>query len=44
MRMARDIWEKEEGMGRMTRKMKTGEEILPKIPLNNNHPSTTPTV
>jgi hypothetical protein len=44
MRMVWDNWEKEEGMGRMARKMRTREEIQPKIPLNNNHPSTTPTV
>jgi hypothetical protein len=42
--MAWDKWEKEEGMGRMARKMRTGEEIQPRIPLNNNHPSTTPTI
>jgi hypothetical protein len=43
-RIAYDIWAREEKMGRMARKKRTGEGILPSIPLNNNHPFTTPTV
>jgi hypothetical protein len=43
-RMAWDKWGKEEGMGMMARMMRTREEIQPRIPLTNNHLSTTPTV
>jgi hypothetical protein len=43
-RMVWDKWEKEEGWGRMARKMRTGEEIQPRILLKNNYPSTTPTI
>jgi hypothetical protein len=43
-KMAWDKWEKVEGIGRMARMIRTGEEIQPRIPLDNNHPTNTPTV